>query len=181
MAARKRPQPQGADRLVDIYAETILCGEWKLNGEPLILDYNGVLQSGQHRLLAVLSAGKSIRTLVVRGADPEALYSIDSGRRRRMTDVLTLKGEKDTANLAAALSWLWRLWTGQALHLGNSPSNTQLLKLLDENPDIRESLAWGRATKKMLHFSVGLMAALQYLMWEIDGEDFDNFFLGIAT
>ena len=39
-----------SDRLILTYAETMKEGAWVLNGEPIIFDEKGRLQSGQHRL-----------------------------------------------------------------------------------------------------------------------------------
>ena len=51
------------------YAEKMIRGEWKekpLDGTPLIVMQEGELINGQHRLMAVLKCGKSIRNLVVK-------------------------------------------------------------------------------------------------------------------
>lgn len=169
-----------SDRLVEVYAETILAGEWRLNGEPIIFDRNNVLQSGQHRLLAVIAADRSIRTVVVRGAEPDSLFSIDSGRKRRMVDALTLRGEKDVAVLSSALSWLWRYRTGHMLRLGDTATNVHLLKLLDDTPELKDSIVAARPTKRVLHFSVGLVAALHLEMDRVDADDTKLFFEGVV-
>ena len=41
------------------YADAILSGEWKLNGDTIRFDSNGTLIDGQHRLHACVKAGKS--------------------------------------------------------------------------------------------------------------------------
>src|SRR5690348_9218536 len=94
--------------LVQSYAQIMKDREWRLNGEAIIFDRTGRLQSGQHRLLAVIESGTSIWSVVVRGAEPEAIFSLDAGRKRRLTDALTLRGEKDVSNLATATTWWWR-------------------------------------------------------------------------
>lgn len=49
------------------YADDIAAGLWQLNGEAIIFDEDGFLKNGQHRLCAVIQAGKPMKTLVVRG------------------------------------------------------------------------------------------------------------------
>ena len=164
-----------SDRLVMVYAHAIKNEEWKLNGEPIIFDKKGRLQSGQHRLAAVIEAETGIWTVVVRGAEPEGIYSLDSGRRRRMTDVLTLRGEKDVANLGAAITWWWRYTVGAMDRLGETATTTHLLKVLDETPSLREALVQGRRLHQSLGFSAGLMTALYMAFAEKDQDDADFF------
>lgn len=165
-----------SDRLVRVYVDTIKNGEWKLNGEPIIFDTEGTLQSGQHRLLAILQAQMPIWTVVVEGAEPESVYTIDAGRKRRMADVLYLRGETDVNILASALSWLWRWQVGAMDMLGETATNAHLLKLYDETPTIRDSLYWGRKMRPALGFGPGLMAALHWGFSQIDEDDAEMFF-----
>lgn len=170
-----------SDKLVYIYAETMSEGEWRLNGEGIIFDKTGRLQSGQHRLLAVIEAGVTISSVVVRGAEPENIYSLESGRRRLMTDVLTLKGEIDVANLAAALSWTWR-WENHLMdRQGERPTHTHQLRVLEKHPELREELAEGRRLNVIGVGSAGFYAALFHQLHRIDAEDARMFWDHIAT
>lgn len=170
-----------SDRLVTVYAKSIANDEWKLNGEPIIFDKRGKLQSGQHRLQAVIEANQGIWSVVVRGAEQEAIYSLDSGRRRRMTDVLQLRGEKDVANLGSAITWWWRYSVGAMDRLGETATTTHLLNVLDETPDLREMLVQGRRIHQSLGFSAGLMTALCLAFWEKDPDDMEAFVEQLVT
>lgn len=55
------------------YAERIEQGAWLLNGKTIVLDRNGRLIGGQHRLHACVKSGKPFQTLVVWGVDPAVL------------------------------------------------------------------------------------------------------------
>lgn len=72
-------------RLVLEYAKAMREGAWEENGEPIVFDEDGVLKNGQHRLLAVIASGVSVRMLVVRGVDRNILV-YDEGRKRTPTD-----------------------------------------------------------------------------------------------
>lgn len=162
-----------SDRLVDFYAEAMLAEEWRLNGEPIIFDGKGRLQNGQHRLWACIEADKSFWTVVVRNAEWDAIYTIDTGRKRSMGDALTLKGEKDVANLAAMLVWVWRFENGVMDMGGRSrPTNVTLLKLLDERPEIRDWINLvAHRFRHTIHVPGGLMSALFYEFSLIDKKD----------
>lgn len=171
-----------SERLVLTYAETMREGEWRLNGEPIIFDYNGRLQSGQHRLLAVIESGVTIRTVLVEGAEPENIYSLESGRRRRITDVLTLKGEKNVAVLSSALSWTWR-WEHDLMDRGgDTPTHTHLLRVLEKHGDLREDIAEGYRLKTAgFSVSAGVMGALYHQFKKLSEEDCKNFWEHMVT
>lgn len=95
--------------LVTTYADRMLRGIWKLNGEPLIFGTdeknNHYLLTGQHRLQAIVSATIKYRltdnaqavypnamleltTVVIHGVDVSTADTIDSGKTRSHTDIL---------------------------------------------------------------------------------------------
>ncbi len=166
-----------SNRLVDFYAEAMLSEEWRLNGEPIIFDGKGRLQNGQHRLWACVEAEVPFWTVVVRNADYDAIYTIDTGRKRSIADALTLKGEKDVANLAAMLVWVWR-WEQGVMDLGgrSRPTNVTLLKMLDERPDLRDWIPKvAHRFRHSLRVPNGLMSALFYQFGQIHADDADVF------
>lgn len=170
-----------SQRLVDIYAEAIAAGEWKLNGEPIIFDYNGRLQSGQHRLMAVVQADLPIESVVVRGAEPDSLFTLDSGRKRKIADVLQLRGEENVTTLGAALSWVWRIKNDKMDMLGETTTNAHLLTILDETPDIRQSVVEGRYIWRHVKLAAGLLAAMHWAMDSIDPEGCQAFWHGVTS
>jgi hypothetical protein len=169
-----------SDRLVEIYADAMEAKEWYLNGEPIIFDYNDLLQSGQHRLLAVILSNTTIRSVVVRGADPEALYSLDTGRKRKLTDALTLRGEKDVANLATAVTWYWRYEHGVMDRGGVTATTTTLLRTLDEHPALREAVAAVRSLHSALGVSCGLFGSVHYILSNISPDECESFFTSLT-
>jgi len=164
-----------SDKLVLSYAELMMEGEWRLNGEPIIFDKTGRLQSGQHRLLAVIEANTTITSVVVRGAEPDALYTLDRNRSRKMTDILTLMGETDVAVLSSCLSWTWR-WENKLMdRQGENPNHVQLIRILEEQPELREERAKGRQVAHSFKVSPGLMTAVYHQLYRINKKDCDNF------
>jgi len=88
---------------LNFYKNQMSSGNWKENGEPIIIDVNGVIKDGQHRLLAVLETGFSYTVPVISGIDCNVMDTIDTGTNRSASDVLELEGFK-YSTLIASLS-----------------------------------------------------------------------------
>ena len=87
--------------LVSKYASLMQQGHWVFTGEPIIIDSEGVVANGQHRLHAIIAAEVPQNILVVRGVEPKARDAIDTGTPRTPADILTLRGEKHAEVLAS--------------------------------------------------------------------------------
>lgn len=59
------------EKKVAEYMAEMVDGKWRLNGKTICFDSTGRLLNGQHRLSAVVRAGISLTTVVVRGLDPD--------------------------------------------------------------------------------------------------------------
>lgn len=66
---------------VKSYAADMAAGKWEENGEPIAFDETGALKNGQHRLNAIMTSGKTIPILVVRGV-PKDTEIYDFGKNR---------------------------------------------------------------------------------------------------
>lgn len=80
------------DNLVMKYAEDIRADRWQLNGSTIVMSTSGAIIDGQHRLLAIIEAGRAVVTMVASGVDDEAFETIDSGRPRTPSDILSIMG-----------------------------------------------------------------------------------------
>jgi hypothetical protein len=88
---------------VSKYARAISLDDWGLTGQPIIIDWNGKLMDGQHRLMAVVETKASIWMLVVRGVDPKLFPLIDKGAARTAGDAFTWAGIQHANMSSAAL------------------------------------------------------------------------------
>ena len=86
------------------YAKSMINGEWKLNGEAIVFDRNGILMNGHHRLHAVVQAKASIEFLIVDGVSDESFHTYDGGKKRSAADELSMAGNKNCTVLAAIVS-----------------------------------------------------------------------------
>ena len=105
-------------RFVHTIARDIASGKFALNGEPIIIDNQGSLIDGHHRLAAIVLSGVSVRSFVARGVDPLSFRSIDSGRSRSASDAASLSGMSNNVHRIAAASRLLLCWLR-----GSQPSN----------------------------------------------------------
>lgn len=87
--------------------ETVMNnGEWILNGATIVFDIDGVLMDGQHRLRACIDTNTTIDSVVVRGVERVAQMSMDTGKKRRLADYLSMDGYTNSrlvASVGAAL------------------------------------------------------------------------------
>ena len=79
-------------RTLNFYKNQMSKGNWKENGEPIIIDKNGVIRDGQHRLLAVVETDFSYRVPVISDVDHNVMDTIDTGTNRSAADVLEIEG-----------------------------------------------------------------------------------------
>lgn len=149
----------------------MLRGEWRLTPATISLDTNGLLADGQHRMAAIAETGLEQTFYLIRGIPPENYMLIDKGRGRNMGDTLSGLGEKHHGPLSSALRLLY-LWceVDQAKWISEPRStDTQLLKILDEHPDLRDSISPSRLPK--LRMSSPACTVAHYLITQRCGND----------
>ena len=177
--SRNRPVSQF---VVDKYVQQIKTGRWKANGQGIIFGKSGQLLDGQHRLKAVVQAGKPIQTMVVYGVEDDAFDTIDDVHGRTLADVFAIRGEANSQIVAAAVRFVWEYATGQIVSRKASRATIatkQLLeKMLDNHPRVRQSARFVCMLKSRpggIMVGVGLAAGLHYLFALIDEKKADEF------
>lgn len=161
--------------LAERYAEDIITQRWAgmknsksrtVNGETIIIDANGQLVSGQHRLAALLLAEEErkdnpeyyktehgctgplkITSLVATGIDPVSADTVDMGQKRTAGDVLFRQADlyadynKTTRAklcrwLAAAVRLAWLKKGGKSVSDAPHLPHSEILTFLADNPTI---------------------------------------------
>lgn len=181
LTANRRNRNMRSSRVAQL-AEAMRRGEWVLNGETIKIAEDGTLLDGQHRLQAVVDSGAEIDSLVMRGLPPAVQDTVDTGRRRRLADILAIEGYSDSHALGAALSMLHRFRTGKRIdysHAG-APSAKQALELLEAEPEIERSVRVARNVTKKVGGPIGVFAALHRLFEETDPEPANEFYERLA-
>jgi hypothetical protein len=162
-----------------VLAGKLLRAEWQVNGDSIRFDSDGRLRDGQHRLQMVAQTGIAIDVVVVRGIEPGSFVTIDTGKKRSLSDVLAIRGEVSAAHLAAGAYWIreyigdvrWRNATSTRW------SHEQMVEFIDRHGDVRESvakcLAWRPRVGGPGYFPITV--AMHYLLTRVKYGDGDEF------
>ncbi len=120
-------------------AKEMRSGCWKVNGDMIRANVDGVIIDGQHRLHAVVRSGVTIQSWVMDGLPNDVFDTIDVGKRRSSGDTLGCRGEKNSHRLAAALVMIDKYMTGR-VEKNVIYSNTEVEALLAKYPEARDSV-----------------------------------------
>lgn len=96
LAAQINKRPMRA-AWVREYADLMTRKKWGLSQDAIVVDIDGHLRNGQHRLQAIVDTGMAQYLVVLRGVSPEIDKNCDMGKRRTVKDLL----EKPAAFCAA--------------------------------------------------------------------------------
>lgn len=160
------------DSHVDTLVQAMTEGSWRLNGDTISIGKTTLID-GQHRLWAVVMSGVTVPALIVEGLDDDVFDTKDVGRRRTAADTLAVRGEKNTARMAATLVLIEKYMTGRvssSMHF----ANTEVAAMVDKYPGVRDSIRHEFSSKGLLPAS--LADACYYLFSQVDRELADDFF-----
>ena len=163
---------------VDRYTKDMLEGLWVQCGDTVCVSETGVLLNGQHRLLAVVASGVTIRMILVTGIADDAFPFMDGGVPRSGADALSIEGRKNCNTLSAAAK-LVKAYTNGKWREADNPSNHAIVEMVGEYVGLEES-ARVAASMKFLAGASGLCAA-HYLVSRKDKDGADAFFEYLKT
>ena len=169
---------------VKMLARRLKDEHWEhLNGDAICFDSKGHLVDGQHRLQAVVTSGCSIVTFTIRGVQPDIYYGKDKGRKRCLSDTLSMLGYENTNSLASTLQWLFLYKENR---LGWQEPNRDLLDdrfavaLLKEHSTlpiiVAEAVRIYRQQKAHVFNATGMVGFYVYLFSHIDESLCNEFF-----
>lgn len=173
-------------RNVDLFAREILNGEWCINGEAIKFGKDGRLLDGQHRLLAIVKAGKPVTTLVIHGLEDETQQTMDSGKSRTLGDVLALRGEGANAQLASVARAVYladNLGLEAAMQNNIAPTRGEIIQFIDRTPQLRDIMSASHRfrTQSNNMLTVSVFAALWWTLAHVDTDDANRFFDKLAS
>lgn len=176
--SRQRPI---SDATVQMYVEQVKAGKWELSGQTIVFSDTGHLLDGQHRLMAVERAGKSIECVVVRGVKESVYDVLDTGRKRNTRDALVAAGIDHAGfALASAVTWILRFQRGVSTNRGKrAVTNREAVEFVEQHRDVLNSLKFGSLAYQIVG-SVGLATAMHYLFRRKDVDQADQFLLDLG-
>ncbi len=120
------------------YAADMLGGDWLVTGENIKLNTEGRMLDGQHRMHAIIHAGKLAAEApeehepftgmfldFALGIDDNARQSMDIGRRRSLADEMSFEGGDNAGRVAPLVSWHLAFLHGNFTNAGGSWRPTQ--------------------------------------------------------
>jgi len=151
---------------VEALARDIAKDRWMFNAQPICFAHTGQVLNGQHRLHAVILAGRSIEVPVVRGLDPSAYETYDHHARRPAR----AGGEPDTfGDLALAAAMANLLWHHErktrAMHNAKATA-AEIQQIILEHPRLLVLRSFAR---RMGHF--GRASVIGYAAYVMERDD----------
>ena len=170
------------------YAGAMESGEWEANGEPIILDENGNILDGQHRLNAIVVLNAPVSCVVIHGVRPNTRTTIDKGAARTPGDVLRIEGYANSNQLSATAAWLYRYkMTGfdSTVPPKKRMTSDKMLDLIKASPGIEESVRHGsHFSFRTAPLTASVVGFLHYVFSQVDKSsrpDADTFFDSLDT
>jgi len=165
MLARNIENNRGVKmRRLAAYTRAVKEGRWRLTAQGIGFDRNGVLNDGQHRLRAIIDAGRPATMLVGFGMDEETFAVVDGGTPRGRCDILHIAGESNPALVASMATGLFCIQKGH-IRSGMGPlltfDNDEVCDFVDKHPLLRDAAVIGQRLAGSLRVAptpVGLAA-----------------------
>lgn len=158
-------------------ARMIRDDEWLLNGESIKFSADGTLLDGQHRLHAVVAAGKTVPMLVVRGLPNAAQDTMDTGRARTAANMLQIKGYPNASNLAATARLVLIYQEGVRESINSCKVSNRRIEEF-ANGNVALAFAASRAAQISRSFRIrpAIIGAALYLLLAVDADAAQVFF-----
>ena len=185
---------------VSYLSSEISKGNWRLNGEPIIIDADGNIIDGIHRLSAIIESGETIKSAVVFGVQKNSIHTIDQGRARSLADVFTIQFQpKYAATSAAAVNVIFQFRArrysrvgfgalngsagGGGIQRDQKASPAEAKKFISQNPGF---FSFVEESMRLYHNGDKLLAARTFcgMKWIIEQENpihSESFFTALST
>tara|TARA_R100000388_G_scaffold35276_1_gene27421 strand:- start:47 stop:976 length:930 start_codon:yes stop_codon:yes gene_type:complete len=160
------------------YAKVFKAGKWVLNGEPIIFNGNTLID-GQHRLMACVETEVPFRVLCVYLTNDDAFRTLDQGKKRGGSDILSIAGYTNVTNIASSLAVLVKIDQDGFIAPGVGGStratigNEEIEEVAKAYPGLEQSCAKAQSLYKRLRLKKSAIASLHYLLRRVEGKNLD--------
>jgi len=167
----------------------ITLGQWKVTGDAIKFDTTRRLVDGQHRLVAIVEAGKTCTSLVIRNLDPGAIIALDTGASRTPGDSLVVAGmcsAKISTPLASAIKHYAQFHAGPKALINPGFKVPPWAVISMGKRHAAALIPWCEklavpAFSRVRMGAVGAYAALALITSEVDKDMAEAFWLGVTT
>lgn len=188
---------------VATYAQDIERGDFKFNGDGIVLSQSGVLLDGQHRLTALSRTNKKIKVVLVTGIEDKVMSTIDMGAKRTTADVIKLDEIPNSVALAAMSKLVMeqfglskkyvrgmRKVRGEVVSalMATEPTTSEVIKDIENNLEeyqrcilFSEALYASKKSVRLKGLSVSSIAAYLFLFSKIDNQGARSYLREILT
>jgi hypothetical protein len=154
---------------VALFESQLQRGEIQLTHQGIAISSTDVLLDGQHRLIAIVNTGIAAELMVTTGL-PDSVFSVlDTGLKRRSSDVLAIDGAPNATGMAASIR-LYILYSELPGNIwtGNAPTEVTTATHIDNYYNLdRDGWTWAstaaRASTMNRIVTPGPMGCLMYL------------------
>lgn len=125
--------------LVQYYAADMRADKWLVTGDTIKVASDGTVLDGQHRLAAIIEAGKPVDMLVAYHVSKEVMPVIDVGKSRTVSQQLAIRGVENATKVAAVAKAAYIGVHGGLQNLNTPehfPTKQQLHAFLVDHPEI---------------------------------------------
>lgn len=167
---------------VAMLAEDMRAGRWVEGTGTIDFTEDGQLGDGQHRLMAVVESGVTIRFTVRRNVPQAVIEQMDTGRKRNFSDLLVHRGEANATTLAAMVLMHYR-WAHETTGHGGyrHPTHSMLSEWLRAHPTMREFPKLGSSLRRAIGLKATVGATAIYELSRIDYDEALAFHGAVAT
>lgn len=165
------------------YARDITAGNWRHNGETVIIADTGELNDGQHRCQAVVETGRSITTEMTFGVERDSRKTVDIGMKRAIGQHLQMAGHANGKMLGHAVAVILTFQKIGRISAGPEarPTGTEIMAWAAAHEEMQEHLIKGGRVARKFKASGGLFAALHYLFSQKSPIDTERFFTALEN
>lgn len=167
-----------------IVLRAIQRGEWKLNGEAIMVARDGTLLDGQHRCLAVVESGIAIETFIVENLDAVVQDTMNTGKSRSLGDILHIRGYVNSTALASIVRRIYVYETHglKASTAGSYPTtNHEVLAFFERNLWIEQIVPDSKRIAAASKLPGSVVGLLTHVFQTIDRDDAAFFLQRLET
>lgn len=166
---------------VEMLADAIRRGEWKINGDVIRIAENGRLLDGQHRLRAIELSCQTVQSFVALGMNEDVFDTIDIGAKRTSADILHVAGFSNSKDAASAAKLIFYMESnGTPFSTESAPTPSQIIEIINRHPGIIQSAQpafLGSLARKLLSPSVAVFS--HYWFSRKDAAKATSFFVSL--